>query len=143
MKPPDDEVKAWLQKAYSDLCAARILVSHGATVRDIAVFHCQQAAEKALKAFLIWKAVPFDRVHNLIYLLDLCETENNNFAALRVISETLTPYAVEVRYPGERLQLSLEDVTEALSGAETVWTFVLQCLPSTNLGFPIPNEPIK
>jgi HEPN domain-containing protein len=61
------EVKAWLQKAHSDLRAAQILATHGPVVLDAAVFHCQQAAEKALKAFLIWKAVPFDRVHNLTY----------------------------------------------------------------------------
>jgi HEPN domain-containing protein len=76
MKPHEEEVKAWLQKAYSDLRSAQILATHGAIVLDTATFHCQQAAEKALKAFLVWRAVPFDRVHNLTYLLDLCEVAN-------------------------------------------------------------------
>ncbi len=106
------------------------MVAHGAIVLDVAVFHCQQAAEKALKAFLVWQTVPFDRVHNLTYLLDLCEVENGDFAALREVAENLTPYAVEVRYPGERLRLSAEDVVEALTGAEAVWNFVLKFLPT-------------
>ncbi len=130
MTPLEQEVKAWLQKAYSDLCAARILVTHGMPVRDAAVFHCQQAAEKTLKAFLIWNAVSFDRVHNLTYLLDLCEVEDAEFAALREIAENLTPYAVETRYPGERLRLSPTDMMEALEGAETIWEFLWQLLPA-------------
>ena len=137
-----DEVKAWLQKAYSDLCAAQILVTHNAIVRDAAVFHCQQAAEKALKAFLVWQAVPFDRVHNLTYLLDLCEVENGDFATLREVAESLTPYAVEVRYPGASLWLSAADVAEALIGTEAVWNLVLQLLP-TELGASITEEVIE
>lgn len=130
MNSLNDELAAWLQKAYSDLCAARILTAHGAMVWDAAVFHCQQSVEKTLKAFLVWKCVPFDRVHNLTYLLDLCEVENGDFSVLQEIVEVLTPYAVEVRYPGVKLGLSLEDVTEALNGAETVWNFVLRFLPA-------------
>jgi HEPN domain-containing protein len=36
-----EEVKAWLQKAHSDLRAAQILATHGPVVLDAAVFHCQ------------------------------------------------------------------------------------------------------
>jgi hypothetical protein len=55
--------------------------------------------------------------------------ENADFAGLRDAAESLTPYAVEIRYPGERLQLSRADVREALAGAEMTWRFVLKCLP--------------
>jgi len=68
-----DEVREWLQKGRNDLLSAQILIEHDPPVLDTASFHCQQAVEKALKAFLAWKAVPFEKVHSLIYLLDLCE----------------------------------------------------------------------
>ena len=42
MRPEQDEVKAWLQKARNDLLSARILMEHDPPVRDTACFHCQQ-----------------------------------------------------------------------------------------------------
>jgi HEPN domain-containing protein len=53
MKPVSDEIKAWLNKASSDLLAPQILVEHSTHALGPAAFHCQQTAEKVLKAFLI------------------------------------------------------------------------------------------
>ena len=127
--PGLDEVRSWIQKAKNDLLSARILTEHDPPVLDTAVFHCQQAAEKALKAFLVWKEVPFEKVHSLTYLLDLCEAREPRFASLRSKAETLAPYAVEVRYPGETVGVSREEAREALAAAEAVWEFVLDLLP--------------
>jgi HEPN domain-containing protein len=129
MKPVSDEIRAWLNKASSDLLAAQILVEHSALALGPAAFHCQQTAEKVLKAFLIFKAVPFDRVHNLVYLLDLCETAEPDFAALRKSAESLTPYAVEIRYPGDSLEISPKEAHQALAAAETIWHKVLSFMP--------------
>jgi len=129
MKPAPEEVKAWLHKAASDLLAARILIEHSTLALGPAAFHCQQAVEKALKAFLVYKGVLFDRVHNLVYLLDLCETIEPDFAALRDAAERLTPYAVEVRYPGDILELPVQEAQQALTAAQMVWDYVLQLLP--------------
>lgn len=43
-------VKFWLRKAQRDLAVAQKLA---ADFPDIAIYHCQQGAEKALKGFLI------------------------------------------------------------------------------------------
>jgi len=51
--PPDArtiEALAWLSKADQDLGAARMLLDG---YPDVSLFHCQQAVEKALKAFLV------------------------------------------------------------------------------------------
>ena len=125
-----DEVKEWLEKARNDLLSARILIEHDPPVLETASFHCQQAVEKALKAFLVWKTVPFDKVHSLVYLLDLCEVEEPGFTSLREGAETLAPYSVTVRYPGEVLAVSPEEAQEALAITEAVWGFVLTLLPS-------------
>lgn len=129
MAPIFDEVKAWLNKASSDLCAAQILVEYSTLALGPAAFHCQQTAGKALKAFLIFKMVSFDRVHNLVYLLDLCETAAPGFATLREAAERLTPYAVEVRYPGDMLEVSTEEARQALVAAQAIWNQVLSLLP--------------
>jgi len=130
MNHTSDEIKEWIEKAKSDLLSARILIEHDPPVLETASFHCQQAVEKALKAFLIWKTVPFDKVHSLVYLLDICEVEEPGFASLREGAETLAPYAVTVRYPGKVMEVSPEDAQEALVIAEAVWDFVLTLLPS-------------
>jgi len=118
-----------LQKAYRDLLSARILLAHSPPIFDTACFHCQQAAEKALKAFLVWQAVPFEKVHSLTYLLDLCEAQEPGFTLLRERADTLAPYAVDIRYPSEAMAISPDEAQEALATAEALWTFVLAHLP--------------
>ena len=129
MRPELDEVRAWLQKAERDLLSARILLEHDPPVLETTCFHCQQAVEKALKAYLVWKAVPFEKVHSLSYLLDLCEVQGPGFGSLRDKTETLAPYAIEVRYPGGILEISLEEAQEAFATAEAMWNFILNIIP--------------
>ena len=44
----------WLDKALCDLQAARLLLTYGGDHYNIA-FHCQQAIEKALKGYLLFR----------------------------------------------------------------------------------------
>jgi HEPN domain-containing protein len=59
------ECRAWLGRAWADLDSASILLGADRPRPDTALFHCQQAAEKAWKAFLFWNDVPFRKTHNL------------------------------------------------------------------------------
>lgn len=86
--------------------------------------------EKALKAFLVWRAVQFDKVHNLTYLLDLCASLEPRFNSLREQAESLTPYAVAIRYPGEPPDIDRAEAAEALQFAQMIWDFVLGLLPT-------------
>lgn len=138
MNPGLDEVKGWLQKASKDLLSAEALLEHDPPIPETAAFHCQQAVEKALKAFLVWKGIPFEKVHSLTYLLDVCEAEESGFASTREGTEALTPFAVEIRYPGEAVEVSREEAKEALYTAKTIWNFVRSLLPS-NL-YPSPPD---
>jgi hypothetical protein len=67
---PDDarikDVHAWLSKAELDLRAAahEISAPEEGLWGDV-MFHAQQAAEKAMKAFLAWHDVPVRKIHNL------------------------------------------------------------------------------
>jgi HEPN domain-containing protein len=45
-------VQGWLIKAQNDLATARKLAEHPNPLLDTAIYQCQQAAEKAVKAFL-------------------------------------------------------------------------------------------
>jgi HEPN domain-containing protein len=92
--------RQWLAKANSDLMASqRLLDSDGPY--DAVCFHAQQAAEKALKAWLAVADSPIPRTHNLEDLLVQClallpVAVASGIEALDLSS--LTPFAVESRY---------------------------------------------
>ena len=58
-------------------------------------FHCQQAAEKYLKAFLVKKQIEFTKTHNIMSLLNLCASDDNSFKEELSEADNLTDYAVE------------------------------------------------
>jgi HEPN domain-containing protein len=64
-------------------------------------FHCQQAAEKYLKALLQESGLVVPRTHDLADVLDLLLPADATLAQLRRQAGSLTRYAVAYRYPGE------------------------------------------
>lgn len=48
------ETSAWLEKANQDLQSAKWLLGSPDALYNAVGFHCQQAAEKMLKAYLTW-----------------------------------------------------------------------------------------
>lgn len=56
-----DTVNAWLVKAQRDLNVAQKLSSDEEPHLDAAIYHCQQAAEKAIKAYLVFQNQRFEK----------------------------------------------------------------------------------
>ncbi|MEI6503558.1 MAG: HEPN domain-containing protein [Armatimonadota bacterium] len=65
-------VRAWLGRANQDIQAAEVLNQYQASFPDVIFFHCRQAAEKALRAYLQWAGVPPPQTHDIALLLGLC-----------------------------------------------------------------------
>lgn len=63
-------VSNWLRKASHDLAAARLLGASHPPILDVAAYHCQQAAEKALKAYLVFYDQRVAKIHDVGLLLD-------------------------------------------------------------------------
>lgn len=134
MTPEHEQSSEWLRKAYNDLRSARLLISDPEPITDTACFHCQQAVEKTLKAYLVLNAVRFDKVHSMPYLLDLCEEVTPSIREIRSDAESLAPFAVMVRYPGDLLEIPLEDAREALASAEETLRVVTRLMPGDLAG---------
>ena len=98
-----DEAAAWLQFAADDLGTARALLGVTPSRVRQSLFHAQQAAEKSLKAFLIWHEQPFPLTHDLARLLRLCVATGVEPAL------DLTQFAARFRYPGEDDVPSIEE----------------------------------
>ncbi|MBP8283406.1 MAG: HEPN domain-containing protein [Chromatiaceae bacterium] len=122
-------VLQWLIKARNDLRSAQRLFTANPPLLDTAAYHCQQAAEKALKGYLTLHESPFRKNHLLAPLLAECEAYDSGFGALAEAGEALTPFATTFRYSGDVLEPEQADVAEAIQLAAAVFSFVLERLP--------------
>jgi HEPN domain-containing protein len=93
-----------------------------------AAYHAQQAAEKALKAFLAAHNQPFPFTHNLAVLLPLCQALDTAFLQFASVAATLTPFATQFRYPGGPLEPAAADAEQGLRDAVALVAFVRQRL---------------
>jgi HEPN domain-containing protein len=122
------DTKSWLARAAYDLEAAERLLKAPALF-GAAVFHCQQAAEKALKGFLAWHDTPFRKTHDLEESGEACIAID---ATLRETIERaipLTEYAWKFRYPGEPEEPTREEADDALAAARDVYAAIAALLP--------------
>jgi len=94
------ETTKWVRKAEQDWEVAHQLAGETSPPRDVVRFHCQQAAEKYLKALLQENGLMVPRTHQLDDLLVLLTPGNATLARLRRKAGSLTQYAVDYRYPG-------------------------------------------
>src|SRR5260370_22412585 len=92
----------WVQKAEDDWSAANQLSQGSNRLYDQVGFHCQQSAEKYLKAILQELALTIPRTHDLKIILDLLIPHHTSLRSLRRGSGFLTMFAVETRYPREK-----------------------------------------
>jgi len=100
MQPDRPDVREWLDKARADLRVVRRLLTPDCAEWGAVGFHCQQAIEKSLKAYLVAQNADFQRVHDLRYLLQACLTHEPRFTEFVGVVEPLTTFAVVFRYPG-------------------------------------------
>ena len=118
-------VEEWLRYACNDLIVAKHCFEDLFPKQtEIASYHCQQSAEKSLKAFLIYNNVEPPKTHDLKLLCRMCQDRDNSFAEVTSQCAHLTPYGVAARYPDE-LSPDENMVMLAISKAQQVYDFCL------------------
>jgi len=129
--PTAELTSLWLLKSHSDLHTAIQIGGLPDGHLDAGIYHCQQAAEKALKGYLLFRGVSFEKTHDLKQLIRQAEPLAAGFDQFRGSAATLTPYAAAYRYPGEfaTLEPSREEFDEAVRQAQAIYDFVLNLLP--------------
>ena len=118
----------WMGKARSDLRSAEALLALDPPLVGNALYHCQQAAEKAMKALLYWQDVPFHKTHKLAELGKDCVDRDPGLDPLFSRAESLSEYVYLFRYPGVD-DPELEQGWRALALAREVFDAVAQRLP--------------
>jgi HEPN domain-containing protein len=124
--PPDrrhpEDPREWLNRARSNLSLARARPPE-ALFEDLC-FEAQQSAEKAVKALLLSRGIPFPFIHDLARLLSILEQAGEQIPAQVKRAAELTPYAVISRYPGLAEPVTESRYREAMAIAETVLAWV-------------------
>lgn len=121
-------VLAWLAKAEDDLRSARLLIAEENRLYAAGVFHCQQAVEKALKAWLTSSDRVFPKTHDLETLLHLCGEKEPGFGLYEEQARALTPLATEFRYPGDVLEPTPEQAGRILGQATEVYEYSVRLI---------------
>ena len=144
MKPVTAE---WVEKAEEDYAAALYLSrKRKPPVPGIVCFHCQQCAEKYLKALLVETGIRFPKTHDLLALLKLFATVAPFLVSFREKLEPLNDYAVEFRYPSE--SATKEDAKLALTNCRAVRKEIRKVLgldgpPSTQMNLRIKEKRMR
>ena len=121
--------RQWLAKARNDLLNADNNLKSEEIPFDTVCFHCQQAAEKLLKAYLIGNGQSHPITHDLFYILEKVRPLSSDAEKLRDALAILMPYSVEIRYPDDWYIPSEEDAKEARAAAEKVLRWLKIALP--------------
>ena len=126
----DELLRQWLEKAHRDIFAAENLIIHGEYISGIVAFLSQQAAEKYIKAYLVHEQIEFPKTHDIGMLLKIVSKINQNLSELLKDTITLTDYSVDVRYPDDVPNITLEDAKQAIELAKKVREAILGELPA-------------
>ena len=121
--------KKWLKYTSDDLSWTEANLKEG--VWYGACFTAQQAAEKALKAYLINKGKNIKKIHDLNALLEECISFNRSFENLRKECIILTGYYAPSRYPDifEFVDFTEDKARQSYLFAKTIVEFVKNNLP--------------
>ena len=117
--PPDDP-REWLNRARSNLAKARNMPEASEIYLEDLCFDAQQAAEKAVKAVLIYLGTRFPYVHDLAQLLALVQEAGQNVPEPIKLAAGLSDYAVEARYPGPAEPVTWQEYEDSVTVAEQV-----------------------
>lgn len=117
-------IRQWFLIADHDLTTAKTILHYEPMITDTACFHCQQAVEKYLKAFLIYKGATISKTHSIDFLLKQCKAIDAEFDSIE--ENGLDDFAVTIRYPDDYIAPELYKAQDYLSTAEKVKELVLK-----------------
>jgi len=130
MKHPSQNAKRWMDQAEHDLQSARNNLEKVAFYSD-ACFMSEQAAQKALKAYLLFKGERYITIHSVQELANLCGQYDRAFEKVVEYGMVLDRYYIPTRYPDALAPPAVpyksytnEDAVQALRYAEKILQLV-------------------
>jgi HEPN domain-containing protein len=96
----NEYLKNWIFRANEDISVIENLFKSDPELFASSIcYHAQQAVEKFLKAYLVYKNIDFPKTHDLDFLLSECKKTDNEVFEIDLGS--LTDFGVSIRYPDD------------------------------------------
>lgn len=118
------EHEEWLKFAADDLYAAKRLLDSDYIVIGAVCYHAQQCAEKALKAYLVFKKVRPKRTHDLSDLVLDCAEFDPELNVLMEDALEINPFAHKTRYPDSGFVMEVSIAQNAIKHAQNIYDFI-------------------
>ena len=143
--PVTEVTREWLRRAQVDLSTARVLIASREGLEPwVASYHAQQAAEKYIKAALVFEQVLFPHTHELERLVPLLRTEWHLPDAKTLAG--MSRFAVIGRYPGGMTDMETDpswpDAEEAVELAADVQRAILDGIRTRGMD-PTDNREVR
>lgn len=120
--------KDWIEKASRDIKAAEVLKENDCG-NDMVAFHCQQAVEKLLKAYIIAKSGVIIGSHSLIFLCKEAAKYDIGFKIHIKDCAFVNQFYIETRYPAdEPLIVTDEEADECIAISKRIYDIVIDLL---------------
>jgi len=135
MNTDEFDVNEWVRYAQTDYDCARKMADlfHPIPI-EIVCYHCQQSAEKILKAYVIAKENTLTKTHDLEFLIDQCKQYSQDFDKYEEPCAVLTAYVFTTRYPPS-VEMTEQHMKQALKDTLEILEFTKSKL--VELGFEI------
>ncbi len=121
---PERDVNKWIEKAEHDILTVQTIIEYQPLVLDTACFHCQQAAEKYLKAFLVFKKQEIIKTHAIDFLIKQCAKFDSEFKDINI--KDIQIFAIDARYPDDSIEPTMEETNEYLQIVNEIKALVLE-----------------
>ena len=120
----------WLRFARMDMESAEFLLQQHRKKVEIILYHCQQTAEKALKAYLVENNIWVGKIHDMGKLLQACRNINKRFGGKRIVDHCvfLDQYSTNVKYPFHNLPVDSSHAHRGVNSAKRVYDYVNETL---------------
>ncbi len=123
-----DFIKEWIYEANNDLGLAEFVIDNDGKYYDLVCFHCQQAAEKYLKAYIIYLRLHYEKVHDLKYLLNVIGKKRDVPKKLKKYADLLNEYTIDSRYPDYWHDPTLDETKECIKAAQDFKEYIEEVL---------------
>lgn len=120
----EDFIKEWIYEANNDLGLAEFVIDNDGTYYDLVCFHCQQAAEKFLKAYIIYLNLYYKKIHDLKYLLNVIKRKREIPKHLFNKAEMLQEYTIDSRYPDHWHDPTYKETLQCIKAAKKFKQFI-------------------
>ncbi len=110
----------WLVFAEADLQVATTAKVSKKLKYAFLMFHLQQCVEKTLKAVLVFFKIDFSKTHDLEYLFSIMKKNKIAIPVKVKEAQSLGQYAVITRYPGDEIEVTKKEFSDAVRTAKLV-----------------------